>query len=342
MSPPGTGTAGHAGAIGIGVVGVGGVGRVHAERLAGSLPMTRLVAVADRDAGRAEQVAARLGARVEPDAMSLIHAPDIDAVLLATPAADHERDLLACLAAGKPVFCEKPLAPTPAACERVIDAERRALRAGRLAAGAAVLPGARLVTVGFMRRFDPAYQRMRATLSHGRLGAPLLLHAVHRNATVPAGYTPEMLILDTAVHEFDVIRWLLDDEVATVRVDRSRPSSMGPPGLIDPLVVVATTRAGVRADVEVFVRCQYGYEIRCEVVAERGVVDLVGSGGPSRPGADYHERFADAFAAELRAWVAGLAGGPPLGATAADGDAAARITAAAASSLASGSAVVVD
>ena len=88
----------------------------------------------------------------------------------------HEEQLLACIAAGKPVFCEKPLVTSEAAALRVMDAE--------------VAFGRRLVQVGFMRRFDADYRRLKAVIDGGSLGAPLLYHSVHRNASVPEGSTP--------------------------------------------------------------------------------------------------------------------------------------------------------
>ena len=100
---------------------------------------------------------------------------------------------------GKPVFCEKPLATTEEACSRIIDAE---VEAGR-----------RLVQVGFMRRYDAAYRAMKQVVDSGDIGSPLLVHSRHRNPSVPEHYTREMAITDTAVHDFDTVRWLLGEEL---------------------------------------------------------------------------------------------------------------------------------
>ena len=104
--------------------------------------------------------------------------------------------MLASIAAGKQVFCEKPLATTREACERILDAE--------------VASGKRHVMVGFMRRYDEGYRAMKATIDSGEIGAPLMFHSGHRNPSVPPHYTSDMIINDTCVHDVDIARFLLD------------------------------------------------------------------------------------------------------------------------------------
>ena len=106
--------------------------------------------------------------------MAVITDPEVGAVLIASPDATHADFAIACIKAGKPVLCEKPLAPTAAEGMRVIEAE---LSAGR-----------RLVQLGFMRRFDPGYTEMKGLLESGRYGEALAFHCVHRNATAPAAF----------------------------------------------------------------------------------------------------------------------------------------------------------
>ena len=103
---------------------------------------------------------------------------------------------MAAIKAGKPVLCEKPLAPASAECLRVIDAEVRG--------------GKRLVQVGFMRRFDPSYADMKAVLQSGTVGQPLMFHCFHRNVSAPPWFTSIMAITNSAPHEFDIARWLLE------------------------------------------------------------------------------------------------------------------------------------
>ncbi len=179
--------------------------------------------------------------------------------LVASSDQTHEALVLACIAAGKPVLCEKPLAPTVAGCRHILDAEAAA--------------GRRLVSVGFMRRYDPGYVELKRLLDDGQLGLPLLLHCVHRNPAAPASVPSGHLITGSAVHEIDIARWLFGDEIATVTVHTGR-SSRAAGTTRDPLLLVLETTGGVLIDVEVFVHARYGYEVRCELVGEEGTAAL--------------------------------------------------------------------
>jgi myo-inositol 2-dehydrogenase/D-chiro-inositol 1-dehydrogenase len=322
--------------LAIGVVGAGMIGQDHIRRITKVLAGGRIVAVADADRGRAEAAAAGPGARVCPDAASLVAAPEVEAVMICSPGPAHEAAIMPALAAGKPVFCEKPLADTAAACLRILEAETRLDR--------------RLIQVGFMRRYDAAYRALKATLAAGRIGAPLLFHSVHRNASVPAAhYTSEMAISDTMVHDIDVARWLLDDEVARVRVLAGRRNAAGG-DLRDPILAVMEMAGGVLVSVEVSVNIGYGYDIRGEISAERGtaalaeanpvVVRAEGSFAGRIP-ADWRERFMAAYDAEIAAWIAAAAGGGATGPSAWDGYAITAVADAALAAAGSGTAVAV-
>src|SRR3954470_14373722 len=179
--------------VNVGVIGVGMIGQDHIRRLTTVLPGARVVAVADADQARAREVAGRVdGARAHATGQELVRDEGVDAVVVASWGATHEEDVLTCMAAGKPVLCEKPLATTQEACLRILDAE--------------VAHGRRLVQVGFMRRFDPAYRALKEIVDSGAIGTPLLFHSAHRNPSVPSHYTANMAINDTAVHDIDVAR----------------------------------------------------------------------------------------------------------------------------------------
>jgi myo-inositol 2-dehydrogenase/D-chiro-inositol 1-dehydrogenase len=197
--------------------------------------------------------------------------------------------VLACIAAGKPVLCEKPLATTAEACLHVIEAE--------------AATGRRLVSLGFMRRFDPAYEELKAGLDE--VGDPLLVHCAHRNAQAPAIYTSEMLITSSCVHEVDITRWLLGEEIVAATVRAPRSTKQAPPGLVDPQLILLETASGVLIDVEIFVNAKYGYDIRCELVGELGALRL-----PEHIEPDFRARFATAYRRELDCWVQGLDDGP--------------------------------
>ena len=316
----------------VGIVGAGMIGQDHARRLSRALAGAQVTAVADADPARAALVAGSVpGARTLGTGLDVIGAAAVDAVLVTSSGPSHEEFVLAAIGAGKPVFCEKPLAPTPGACLRIVEAEMAA--------------GRRLVQVGFMRRYDDGYRAMKRAVDGGLIGTPLLAHCVHRNVASPPGYTSDMPFTDSAVHEMDVVRWLLGDEVTALSVVAARRSSYVPDQLQDPQLLLMETAAGVHIDVEVFVNCQYGYDVRCELVGETGTVSLPLPSGPElRSGgavrapvtADWRQRFARAYDAELQDWVNSVRDGQASGPSSWDGYAAAEVAHAALTALGSG------
>jgi myo-inositol 2-dehydrogenase/D-chiro-inositol 1-dehydrogenase len=298
----------------IGVVGTGMMGQEHIRRLASGVPEARVVAVSDVNIDQAKRVGEPVDARVYSDGHDLIADEQVQAVLIASPGFTHAEFTLACIAAGKPVLCEKPLAPTIDECRRVLEAE-------------AALPG-RLVQVGFMRRYDDGFADLKQRLDDGQVGPALLLHCRHRNAATPPGFTSDMMITDSVVHDIDVTRWLLGQEIVAASVFKARRSSRAPDGLEDPQLVLLETAEGVLVDVESFVSCQFGYDIRYELVGETGTLALGEQPGVQvrREGqyrgpipADWRERFGAAYERELRAWVTGAQAGRVTGPSAWDG-----------------------
>jgi myo-inositol 2-dehydrogenase/D-chiro-inositol 1-dehydrogenase len=319
----------------VGVIGVGMIGRDHVRRLTRVLAGARVTAVSDVHGDTAAQVAADFGGdtaiTVHAAGTDVIADQDVDAVLVASWGPTHEEFVLASIAAGKPVFCEKPLATTQEACLRILDAETGA--------------GRRLVQVGYMRRYDAGYRALKAVVDSGEIGSPLVVHCAHRNPSVPAHYTREMAISDTAVHEIDVVRWLLGEEIVATTVLTPRRSRHGGE-LQDPLIALFETESGAIVDVEISVNIRYGYDIRGEVVGEDGTAAL-GDASPvvvrreggftGRVPADWRERFVRAYDVELQEWLDTVAAGvEPTGPTAWDGYAAAVVSDAALEALASG------
>lgn len=322
----------------VGVIGTGMIGQDHIRRLTRVLSGSVVVAVTDVDAAVAAEVAdGLLGARTYPTGKELVHAPDVDAVIVASWGPTHEDYVLACIAAGKPVFCEKPLATTAEACRRVIDAEVATRR--------------RLVQVGFMRRYDSAFRALKEVVSSGEIGAPLIVYSRHRNPSVPRQYTREMAITDTAVHDFDVVRWLLDEELVSASVRTPRKSRHGD-DVQDPLLMLFETESGALVDVETSVNIRYGYDIGAEVVGEDGTAALADSNPvvvrregsfAGRVPADWRERFARAYDIELQEWIDALGSGAgATGPSSWDGYAAAVVSDAAVESLRTGTTVPIE
>ena len=211
--------------------------------------------------------------------------------------------------------------------------------------------GKKLVTVGFMRRFDAAYNEMKKVLDDGDNGQALLVHNRHRNPTVPESYTSRMAIDDTAIHEIDTMRWLLDEEIVKVRVERPRSTTHRFDHLIDPVVVVMYTESGVRIDDEVNVNLQYAYSIECELVLETAAVRLGDQerihirdihGDRNAMCQSHIDRFEAAFNREVQEWINAVARDEHTGSTSWDGYAATSVVDAAVASLEDESSPMVD
>jgi myo-inositol 2-dehydrogenase/D-chiro-inositol 1-dehydrogenase len=301
--------------LNIGVIGVGMIGREHIARLTNKLVGAKVVALTDVNAKNAEEVAGGLpGAKVYPTGEALIAAPDVHAVVVTSWGPTHARYVLACIAAGKPCFCEKPLATTAEACLSIVEAE--------------IASGRHLVQVGFQRRYDKGYRALKKTIDDGVLGAPLMIHCAHRNASVPEAYVSDMAIVDTFIHEIDVLRWLINDDYVSAQVLTPRNTRHTHGKLKDPIIVLLATKNGVRIDGEVFVNCRYGYDIRCEVVGEEGSATLPEPESVVlRKDAklstaimqDWKLRFTDSYDVELQDWIEAAKAGKVNGPNAWDG-----------------------
>jgi len=286
----------------IGIIGAGNMGADHASTLQRFVSGASVTLLADVDGARAAGVAAELGCRSTDDAEALVRDADVDAVLIASHDATHPAFIRACVAAGKPVLCEKPLAPT-------LD--------GSAALVADLGADAALVSLGFMRRFDPGYTALRAAIAARTMGAPVLLHSTGRGVSSAPGSTSASSITNSAVHDLDIVPWLLGSPVVEVSWHAPR-SATGDTTFQDPQLVLLRTADGVLSTVETFLNARYGYDVRCEVVGESGTaslaepVRLVQDGALQRASgyaADWRPRFAEAYRLELQAWVDALTRG---------------------------------
>jgi myo-inositol 2-dehydrogenase / D-chiro-inositol 1-dehydrogenase len=306
----------------IAVIGAGLMGADHARIVAGDMPGAVLQVVCDMDGIRARAVADACGATdIATDPEAVIARADVDAVIVASPDFTHAALSLACIRAGKPVLCEKPLSQSSADCLTVMQAEEAA--------------GTRFVQLGFMRRYDQACVEMRAALTGGHLGRALMMHNFHRNVATPnAGFTGAMAITNSAPHEFDVVRHVLGTEYATISASQPKRSD----ALVAPVVMVLETTDGQIVTIEIN---------NNELVGEAGSMamnpvaytrtDRALASGTAYD-ADWRGRYAEAYRRQNRAFLRFAETGtfPAIASSAFDGYAAAVVAEAGVKALTEG------
>jgi predicted dehydrogenase len=283
------------------------MGRRHAENLRRLVPDARLLAIADVAPGRAQQAASEL--EVEQSFISLeamLECKDLKAVVIATPDKFHAQAIQIAAAAGKDILCEKPLAISLADAHAALDAVKKA--------------GVRL-QIGFMRRYDPAYQAAMKRVEAGEIGDPVVFKSVGRDRDLPpiAAYQSNvngMLFYSNTIHDFDLARWLMRDEVVETHAYTTvaiRPE-VAQYGDVVASVVNLRYAKGAIGNIESHAQALYAYDVRTEIVGSKGSV-FVGSidktpavflnanGGAHILADHFLSRFADAYLAEVQDFV---------------------------------------
>ena len=323
--------------VGVGVAGVGLMGRRHAENAARHIPGARLVAVFDADQTIALRVGQELGAPACVSLDELLENDEVRVVVVASPSRFHADQAVAALSSGKDVLLEKPMAHSLADCDRVIQAAER---------------GSARLQIGFMRRYDPAYAEAKRLIASGALGEPLLFRAVHRDreAThLPASRGVVDMMFESTIHDFDLSRFFLDDEITSVATTAAVLSHTGDAHEHAPNAALNAVRfsRGALADIETYWGALYAYDVRSEIVCATGTA-MVGHQQRTRldvytPGGAIHdlfpgflERFGDAYRAELADFVGGALERRPPAVTGRDGRAAVAAALAGVASYASG------
>jgi myo-inositol 2-dehydrogenase/D-chiro-inositol 1-dehydrogenase len=318
--PPLSSTSPRAAPVRIGIVGLGRLGWRHAENLAQRVPGAQLVWACSPVAAEREAAQRLLGVQhTTADVQTLVHAPDVDAVVLVTPTALHADQTIAVLQAGKHVFVEKPLALERADCERV---EAAAARHPELVA-----------MVGFVRRFDPSYRQAYDSIARGEIGRPFLVRSQTCDKNDPSGFFVQYagqsggLFMDCSVHDIDLARWLLGAPRA-LRVFASGTIALHPGlaahGDIDNGLAIVEFDGGARAVFYASRTFAHGHETQTEAIGTHGKL-LIGHGAARdrvvtsdalgvrhQATEDFFARFHDAFLHEMQAFVAACSGSAPL------------------------------
>ena len=293
----------------IGVIGAGIMGSGHALYISESVKGARVAGIYDANTTVAMKVASKvkkiggLSVTVYDSIQSMLAAKEITAIIIASPDNLHAEHLSMAVAAGKDVLCEKPLASNDSDAKKVAQTANKSKS---------------IVGIGFMRRFDPAYLELKRVVRSGKYGKVLQIRCTSRNVSSPTA-TTAMLLTNVAVHEVDVIRWLLDEEIKSVNVNLTKVTSKANSKLLDPISVNCYTESGVLATIDICANSTYGYEVGMEVITENGslVIENLGQLNiaynfklPTRKGGALHKdwmgRFKPAYIAELKAFVNSL------------------------------------
>jgi scyllo-inositol 2-dehydrogenase (NAD+) len=307
----------------VAVVGVGTLGRRHAENLRYAIPEARLVAIVDRDLDRAQRLAAELGAEQASERLDEVAArKDVQAVVVASPSKFHPEAIQFAARHGKHVFSEKPIALTLEEADAALDAVSKA---------------GVVLQIGFMRRYDPAYANAKKRIAAGEIGDPIMFKSLGRDRQPPPdefyqGGINGTLFSDSAIHDFDLARWMMNDEVAEVHAYAGLLAS---PELarfneIDVCLINLRFARGGIGNVEAFRKSNYGYDIRTEITGTKGSIQIgylnqtanltLTSSGPSYDIVDHWlVRFADAYLLELRDFVRSALAGSAASVTGEDG-----------------------
>ena len=305
----------------VGLIGVGRIGRLHAEHLAHRVPAAHLGAIADPDTDAAQACAGRLGvSEAVADYRAVLDDKTIDAVVICSPTDTHAQIIAEAAQAGKHVFCEKPI-------DQRLDKIDRAL--------AAVDEADVKLQVGFNRRFDANFARVRQAVVSGEIGQPHLLHIISRDPTPPPLEYVKVsggIFLDMTIHDFDMARFLIGSEVdevytaAAVLVD----PAIGEAGDLDTAIITLQFANGVIGAIDNSRQAVYGYDQRAEVLGSKGAVSTannypntatVSTAETVRrdlPLNFFIERYVDSFVTEMTAFVEAVRDDTPVPVTGAD------------------------
>jgi len=283
------------------------MGRRHAFNIRRLIPEAQLIAIADADLKRAHQVASELEIEHSYDNVAaLAERKDIDAIVVVTPAKFHGAAMRVCAQAGKDIFCEKPFTLTVEEADEILDLTAKA--------------GVR-IQVGHVRRYDPPNVKAKRRIEAGEIGDPVIFKSLARDpAPPPVGYMASgvngMFFQDSTVHEFDLGRWLMNDEISEIH---AYGAVLVFPEIaqfndIDTALLNMKFSRGTLGAVENYMQSGYGYDIRTEIVGSKGTIItgylqqtaelvLTASGAKTDVVDHFLTRFADGYLDEMRDFV---------------------------------------
>ena len=305
-----------------GVIGAGRIGKIHAENLATRIPGVEVAAIADVDLKAAQDLAVRLHVPAAVDDYHvLLSDPTIDAVAICSSTDTHARLVVEAAQAGKHIFCEKPIDHDLSKIDTALEAVEKA--------------GVKL-QIGFNRRFDPNFRKVRAMVAEGKIGEPHIIRITSRDpAPPPVSYVKVSggLFLDMTIHDFDMARYLSGSEVEEVYVAAGVmvDPEIGEAGDVDTAVITLRFASGAIGTIDNSRKAVYGYDQRVEVFGSLGMLQAnnntpdndvfyTAEGVQSaKPLYFFLERYMESFIAELRDFVQSIQDDTPPPVTGIDG-----------------------
>ncbi len=289
--------------VNLGIIGLGRIGRINSRHLLGYTDGARLAAVSTSRPEAAIQLLGQANSvKIYTHYHDLLANPAIDGVLVVTHTHTHHDIVVAAAEAGKAIFCEKPIALTLAETDSML---------------AAVEKAGVLFQVGFMRRFDKGFAAAKGKIEAGDIGTPIVAQAISRDPNCPepdwaAPANSGGMILDLAIHDFDMLRWLMGDEVQRVYAEGGNltcPELIQVDDIDTAIINLRFTNGGL-GYVEAGRNCRYGYDIRCEIRGTEGtlkigylqdtpVLTLTPQGVTHDTVAWFEERFTPAYHAQI-------------------------------------------
>ena len=306
----------------IGLIGAGRIAQAHAATVAYRISNAQLAVVTDPVTSAVEALAAKFRIpTIAPSYQAILANPQIDAVLICSPTDTHAEIMKAAARAGKHIFCEKPIALTLAATDdalQVVDASGVKLQ------------------LGFNRRFDANYARVRKAITSGEIGTPQIMHIISRDpAPPPISYVKSSggIFLDMTIHDWDMARFLSGSEIDEVYVQGgiTVDPAIGEAGDIDTHVTLLRFTNGLIGTIDNCRQAVYGYDQRVEILGTKGAIQTennyannsVISGAASiqrdLPLNFFMERYLDSYAAEIMAFVDAVLHDKPTPVTGHDG-----------------------
>ena len=308
--------------IKIGVIGAGRIGKVHVATLAIGVPEAEVTAITDTDKDKAVSLADAYGIKtIAGDYKEIINNPDVEAIVICSPTDTHAKYIIEAARAGKHIFCEKPVDLSLEVIQSALDAVKKA--------------GVKLM-VGFNRRFDNNFVKMRQMVEEGKIGDPHILKITSRDpAPPPAEYSAVSggMFIDMTIHDFDMARYIVGSEVtevytkATVLVD----PEIGKAGDVDTAIITLTFENGAIGVIDNSRKAVYGYDQRLEIFGSKGMVNVdnnypenhryysVDGVHKSLPLNFFMDRYTEAYANEMKAFCKALSSNSELPVSGKDG-----------------------